>query len=61
MQLCDQYEQRWIGMQAENHASITLRYDKEKFSLPRLSSPNTIGSDKPLIIARGDVFTAPHQ
>ncbi|HCV87178.1 MAG TPA: hypothetical protein DGB85_11420 [Deltaproteobacteria bacterium] len=61
MQLCDQYEQRLIGMQAENHASITFRHDKEKFSLPRLSSPNTIGSDKPLIIARDDILIAPHQ
>jgi hypothetical protein len=45
-------------MQAENHASVVLKYNKDKSSLPRLSSPNKIRSDKPLIIARGDVVIA---
>ena len=58
MQFYQQYEQRWIGMQAENHASVVLKYNKDKSSLPRLSSLNKIHSDKPLIIARGDVLIA---
>ena len=49
--------QRWIGMQAENDVFVFLSYVEERSSLPQFSSPNKIGSDKTLVIARSDVLT----
>ena len=44
-------------MQAENDVFVFLSYVELSSSLPQLSSSNKIGSDKTLVIARGDVLT----
>ena len=44
-------------MQAENDVFLFLSYVEEGAPLPQFSSPNKIGSDKTLVIARSDVLT----